>query len=343
MKVLVTGGCGFLGTNLCEYYIKKGAEVIAYDNMTKYELDRTGYDVKLAREHNRKVLEVWDVEVRVKDVLNFNDLLAAATGCDFIVHAAAQPAMTIAIQEPILDAKVNILGGLNVLEVARQLDIPLLICSTIHIYGNGINKSLKVGKTRFLREPPEINEKAQIMTGDLTPLHISKRAMEMYAEAYIKLYGCQVGIFRLTGMYGPRQFGGEDHGWVANFAIKTLFQKPITVFGTDKQVRDILYVDDACEAIDAFYRSPVSGVYNIGGGFNTSISIKECLNLLEKITGKKPDVAVSMERVGDLYYFVCNVGKAKNKLGWKPKVIPEEGLRHLVGWIFGNSDIFGAA
>lgn len=340
MRVLVTGGAGFLGSHVCEYYRALGEEVVAFDNLTKHELMRTGYRVDAARSYNWEFLRSLGVELFKGDVRNKEELLEAAKGCDYIVHTAAQPAMTISIEQPEFDFSVNVIGTLNVLEVARKYDLPVVNCSTIHVYGNALNKTLKEAETRYIRDPPAINEEHPIMQGEITPLHASKRAAEVYVQAYIDTYGLKAATFRLTGMYGPRQFGGEDHGWVANFAIRTILGLPITVFGSGKQVRDILYASDAAASFDAFYKHQIPGIYNIGGGPERAISLLECLALLRELTGMEQRIEFKPVRPGDLWYFVCDITKAREKLGWEPKVSNREGIQRLVDWVRLNRYLF---
>jgi CDP-paratose 2-epimerase len=240
-----------------------------------------------------------------------------------------------------LDLTTNVVGTFNVLETARRFDVPVVNCSTIHVYGNKINETLKEGETRYVRDPPAINEDYPIMQGEMTPLHASKIAAELYVQTYIDMYRLKAATFRLTGMYGPRQFGGEDHGWVANFVIRTILGMPIKVFGKGKQVRDILYASDAAAAFDAFYRSGKPGIYNIGGGIERAISLIECLNLIREITGLEQKIEFKEVRPGDLWYFVCDITKAKKKLGWEPRVSNEEGIKRLVKWVEENKKLFG--
>lgn len=339
MKLLVTGGCGFLGSHVCEFYKNNGWEVTSFDNLTEHELARTGFAVNESRLHNWNFLEQIGVKLVKGDICNKNDLFNASKDCDFIIHTAAQPSMTISIESPELDLMINIVGGFNVLEAARKADVPIVSCSTIHVYGNDINKTLIEDKTRFTRDPPEISENDPLMQGTTTPLHASKISAEFYVRAFIETYGLKAANFRLTGMYGPRQFGGEDHGWVANFAIRTVLGLPIKIFGTGKQVRDILYAGDAAESFDAFYKNQKPGTYNIGGGMKNSISIAECLETLERISGKKQNVEMKEMRLGDLWYFVCDITKAKEELKWEPKVSNDEGIEKLVVWIKSNEKI----
>jgi CDP-paratose 2-epimerase len=340
MKVLVTGGCGFLGSHVCEYYRKKGDQVVAFDNLTKYELIRTGFDVEGARFHNWNILDSLGVILIKGDVRDREELFMAASGCDFIIHTAAQPAMTIAIEDPVLDFSTNVAGTFNVLEAARHYRIPAVNCSSIHVYGNRINEELNESAGRFTRIPAEIDEEYPIMRGSITPLHASKRAGEVYVQSYIDTYGVEAATFRLTGMYGPRQFGGEDHGWVANFVIRTLLGLPIKVFGNDKQGRDVLYVTDAVAAFDAFFNNRVPGLYNIGGGMKTYISLAESLVLIREITGMEQHIRVEPARRGDLWYFSSDCGRAKSRLKWEAKVSCHEGIGHLVEWVKENISIF---
>ena len=336
MKVLVTGGCGFLGSHVCEFYAKKGAEVIAYDNMTKHELERTGFATEAARNHNMDFLLGIGVKVVKADVRDFQELLDNASGCDYIIHTAAQPAMTISWEDPELDITSNVFGTFNVLEAARKLKIPTACCASVHVYGNKLNETLKEGKTRYIRDPEGIDESYPTLGGTLTPLHASKAAGDIYVKAYIDTYKLEAASFRLSGIYGTRQFGGEDHGWVANFSIRALLGWPLTIFGTGKQLRDIIYATDVCEAFDAFYRERKAGIYNIGGGTKTSISLLECIDMIGNINGTQPEVKFAEDRHGDLRYFVCDISKAESELKWSPKVMPREGVEMLINWINDN-------
>ncbi len=338
MKVLVTGGCGFLGSHVCEFYARKGDRVVSYDNMTKHELKRTGLATDAVRDHNEKFLESLGVETVVADVRNLGTLIGHAKGCDYIVHTAAQPAMTISWEEPELDMSTNVVGTFNVLEASRKFEIPVASCATIHIYGNKINDDLEEGADRYIRTPEEIDETHPILEGTMSPLHASKAAAEIYVKTYIDTYRLEAASFRLTGIYGTRQFGGEDHGWVANFSIRSVLGWPITIFGTGKQVRDIIYATDVCEAFDAFYKTRASGIYNIGGGPKTAISLLQCIDILEKLNGARPDVDFGKDRFGDLRYFISDTKKARDGLGWDAKIKPQDGISMLVDWIRENRE-----
>lgn len=339
MKVLITGCAGFLGTHIAEYFISQKWEVIGIDNLTNYELIRTGFDCKKARKHNLEFLESIGVEFYKKDVRECVSEEFEAENIDFIIHCAAQPAMTLAIENPGYDMDNNICGIVKMLEIAKDLKIPFVNCSSIHVYGNNLNNELIEEKTRFKCEPPTIDENKKILDGNLTPLHVSKRCTELYTQTYAETYGMRTASFRLTGMYGPRQFGGMDHGWVANFAIRTLKGREITIYDTAKQVRDILYAEDAARAFLMWYENGSSGIFNIGGGIEASISLRECIDIIAQQLNKEPVIKIDKKRFGDLYYFVCDYQKAKKDFGWEPTIFPVDGISTLIKWVKDNEEI----
>jgi len=344
MKVLVTGGCGFLGSHVCELFKEKEWNVVSYDNMTKFEYKRTGYKTEEVRNYNLRYLKSIGVPTIENDIRNSKMLSKAVNSCDLVAHCAAQPAMTIAIENPQLDFGVNVMGTLNVLEACKEKGIPVVNCSTIHVYGNDLNNHLIEGKTRFESKfgPNGISEDYPLLRGTLSPLHASKRAAEVYVQTYIDTYNLPAANFRLTGIYGTRQFGGEDHGWVANFTIKTMLGQPIKIFGTDKQVRDILYVKDAAKAfLDWFEAGCPPGTYNIGGGKETSISIRELLDLLEEVTGKRSQVTWPEKRHGDLWWFTSDYSKANDAFDWSPLFKPIDGVKQLVDWVEKERKLLG--
>jgi CDP-paratose 2-epimerase len=333
MKVLVTGGCGFLGSHLCESFARRGDEVLCLDNMTKIELARTGYVTEAARLYNWDFLGRLGVKRVREDIRNAEKVMDYASGCDYIAHTAAQPAMTLSWEDPNLDFTTNVVGTFNLLEAARRHRIPIAVCATIHVYGNKINDTLTEAETRYARDPVAIDENHATMEGHLSPLHASKMAGDMYVRTYAQTYGVEAASFRLTGIYGPRQFGGEDHGWVANFSIRAVMDRPLTIFGTGKQVRDILYADDVSSVFQAFYEKRCPGVFNIGGGPTQAVSLLECLDMIKDICGKELQIRFEPDRYGDLRYFVCDVNKARQELGWKPSVSPRSGVEKLIEWI----------
>lgn len=349
--VLVTGGCGFLGSHICELFKKRGWEVIAYDNLAKHEFARNTYMKPEAREHNKKFLESIGVKIVIEDIRDKEMLMKWCENTDYICHTAAQPTMTMSWEDPVLDFTTNVVGTFNVLECARKYNIPVASCNSVHCYGpDKINSELSeqrfncpscdVEFNRYIKNPVSIDENEPLLQGIVTPLHASKVSAENYVKCYIDTFKIRAASFRLTGIYGPNQFGGEDHGWVANFAIRNVLGLPLTIFGTGKQLRDILYATDVAEVFWCFYQNQVPGIYNIGGGEKTMISLLECINLIEKITDKKSDVKFDKDRFGDLKYYVSDITKAKEKLNWEPKVLPNEGVRKLIEWINKNRELF---
>jgi CDP-paratose 2-epimerase len=344
MKVLVTGGCGFLGFHVCMHFRAKGAEVIAYDNLAKHEFARIPYMRSAARDFNLEKLRAAGVQIVKEDIRDAATLTHAASSSDFICHTAAQPAMTIACEDPQLDFSTNTIGTFNVLEAARAASIPVAICSSIHTFGpDAINHSLTEAETRYVRTPVAIGEEEPLLQGAITPLHASKRTNEIYVQSFIDTYKLPAACFRLTGIYGPNQFGGEDHGWVANFAIRTLLGLPLTIFGTGKQLRDILYATDAARAFEAFYDAQTPGIYNVGGGNPNMISLRESIAIIERLTGKKADVRFGEGRFGDLHYFVADHAKFTRATGWQPSVLTEQGIASLVDWVQANPELFSAS
>lgn len=342
MKVLVTGGCGFLGSHVCEFYARRGDTVISLDSMTKYELQRTGYTTDAAREYNWNFLKTLGVKLVKEDIRNAEALSDHSSGCDYIIHTAAQPAMTLSWEDPVNDFTTNVAGTLNVLESARRHGIPTASCATIHVYGNKLNETLSESETRYTRTPAAIDEGHATLEGTLSPLHASKMAADIYVRTYADVYGVKAASFRLTGIYGPRQLGGEDHGWVANFSIRAILGWPLTIFGTGKQLRDILFVTDVVSAFQSFYENQVPGAYNIGGGEANSISLLECIAMIREICGKELEVKFAPDRFGDLRYFICDIRKAKELLKWSPRVAPRPGVELLISWIRENMNLFSA-
>jgi CDP-paratose 2-epimerase len=343
MKVLVTGGCGFIGSHACEYFRNKDWDVVSYDNMTKYELVRTGYATDACRDYNWNALRDMGVTMVREDIRHLDALIEHSSGCDYIVHTAAQPAVTLSLEDPANDLTNNVVGTFNVLEAARRHGIPVVSCATIHVYGNWVNAELKEAPTRYVRDPVGLDESARTMEGYLTPLHASKASAEHYVRVFADAYGVKAASFRLSGLYGPRQLGGEDHGWVANFSIRNILRRPMTIYGTGKQVRDVLFATDVAEAFYAFFEHQKPGIYNIGGSEANAISLLECIQLIDRTTGCPSDVRYDAARFGDLSYFVCDVSKARRDLGWVPKVKPDEGVPRLIEWVKQNRFLFEGA
>lgn len=342
VKVLITGIAGFLGTHVAEHFKSRGWEVCGIDNLTDYELKRAKFNVVKSREHNKAFLKLLNVEFKRLDcrTVSHHNISKLFGKIDFIVHCSAQPAMTIALENPVYDADDNIRSCVNMLTIAKFLNVPFVNCSSVHVYGNAGNSDLIERETRFEAKVPEINENTKILNGELTPLHVSKYATELYTNSFSEMFKMKTANFRFTGMYGERQFGGMDHGWVANFAIRNILDREITIFGTEKQVRDILYAKDAARAFECWFNAGCpKGTYNIGGGIKNSISLIECIREISLITGKRKRHKLEGKRQGDLWYFVCDYKKAERDFGWSPMWSNKEGLQKLCGWIEDNKEI----
>ncbi len=267
MKILVTGGAGFIGSRIAVKLASKGHEVIALDNLSRFEVLGKGYS--RAFEYSLGLLKSYGVKFVRGDVRRYSDVLEASIGVECIVHTAAQVAVTTSLKDPRLDFEVNALGTLNVLEAARVRDACVLYTSTNKVYGDNVNRIPLVEKeTRYEYADPRywegIPEDFPIDLTGHTPYGVSKLAADLYVQDYHYSYGLRTGVFRMSCIYGEGQFGVEDQGWVAWFVIATLAGREITIYGDGKQVRDILYVEDLVDAIERFVFSRASGVFNIG-------------------------------------------------------------------------------
>ncbi|MEE8168521.1 MAG: NAD-dependent epimerase/dehydratase family protein [Candidatus Hydrothermarchaeales archaeon] len=339
MKLLVTGGAGFVGSHVVEYYADQGHEVIALDNASRVSLEpKAKYNWDYLREKQGVKLVKGDIR-RVEDLEGLVDV-------DVIVHAAAQTAVTLSVQNPRGDFGDNALGTFNVVEAARNSgsDPAIVYCSTNKVYGGNVNELVvkKNGRYGLTREKG-VPEDYSIDLCEHTPYGCSKLAGDLYVQDYGHLYGLDTAVFRMSCIYGTRQFGIADQGWVSWFAIATITGKPITIYGDGNQVRDVLYVSDLVAAFDAFIQRRKKirhDVFNMGGGPENTLSLLELLNVLEEFTGKKADVSFDDWRPSDQRAYISDISKAKEKLGWSPEVSPKEGVERLVNWIQENKEIF---
>jgi CDP-paratose 2-epimerase len=339
MRILITGGAGFIGSHVAEYYAKKGEEVTLFDNLSRADILEMSKRVIL---YNWSYLKdnYGNVKLVNGDVRDFKEVKKATRDADVIVHAAAQVAVTTSVKDPRTDFEVNALGTFNVLESAREAETnpSIVYCSTNKVYGTNVNKiPVKEEKTRYCfadgRYENGIPEDFPIDLCEHTPYGCSKLAGDLYVQDYARVYGLKTGVFRMSCIYGERQFGVEDQGWVAWFVIATLKGKPITIYGDGKQVRDVLHVSDLVQAYDAFIKSNLKHeVFNIGGGPENTLSLLELLSLLEEITGKRTKISFAEWRPGDQKVYVSNISKAQEKMNWKPKIGPRKGTEKLVRW-----------
>lgn len=337
MKILVTGGAGFVGSHVSEYYARRGDEVTVLDNLSRGDTLKTA-DKGVSSYNWNYLKNVENIELVSGDIRRNDEVIRAAVDVDVIIHTASQVAVTSSVEDPRTDFEINALGTFNVLEAARKSgNSPAVVyCSTNKVYGENVNQiPVKEEKTRYVFDDlAGVPETLSIDLCEHTPYGCSKLAGDLYVQDYAKLYGLKTAVFRMSCIYGTRQFGNEDQGWVAHFVISTLRGKPLTIYGDGKQVRDILYVSDLVVAYDSFLNSNEKGaVYNIGGGPRNTISLLELLDLLEEETGKKSEVTFSDWRPSDQKVYISDITKAEKELGWEPKTGPNEGIERLIRWV----------
>jgi CDP-paratose 2-epimerase len=348
-KILVTGGGGFIGSHVAEYFAKRGNEVVVFDNLSRSELLKTAAKREEIALYNWNYLrELDNVELVRGDIRRRDDVEKAAKDVDAIIHTAAQVAVTSSLDDPISDFEINALGTFNVLEAARKSkERPTVIyCSTNKVYGENVNEIPVEEKGKryvFADYKQGIPEDFSIDDCAHTPYGCSKLAGDLYVQDYGRREEIETGVFRMSCIYGTRQFGSEDQGWVAHFVISTLTGRPITIYGDGKQLRDVLFVTDLVELFDRFLdkSDKYSGeVFNAGGGPTNTLSLLELLELLEKETSIRPQVSYSDWRPSDQKVYISDISKAKKKLGWEPKIGVEEGVSKLISFVRENKELF---
>jgi len=344
MKVLVTGGAGMVGSHTAEYYAKKGDEVIVLDNLMRSKL--FGYD-KESVEYNWNYLTKYRSIKRIKgDVRIKRDVMEAiGKGVDVVIHAAGQPGVPLSVRIPEEDFSINAYGTLNVLECIRQKckEAVFIYCSTNKVYGENVDKMpLIEKKTRYTyKNIKGIPVTLSIDHTGHTPYGVSKYVGDIYVQEYAHIYGMKTAVFRMSCIYGIRQFGFEDQGWVSWFVIANLLGKPITIYGDGKQVRDLLYVTDLVKAYDKFvYSDLLHEFFNIGGGPRNTISLLEFIEGIKKETGRENPFSFDDWRPSDQKVYISDISKVTEKLNWRPTVSPAEGMRKIVRWVSANKRIF---
>ena len=316
---LVTGGAGFIGSNYVNRLLQRGDRVTIYDN-----LSRGGARPNL--EWLQQNFGDGSFDVIVGDIRDASAIAEAAREADVIVHLAGQVAVTTSVTDPRDDFESNALGTFNTLEAARLSGRnPIFVyASTNKVYGSMEDVKLQEDPTRW-RYKDLVNGCPETQPLDFhSPYGCSKGTGDQYVRDYSRIYGLRSVVFRQSCIYGPRQFGIEDQGWVAWFIIAAVTGKPITIYGDGKQVRDLLYVDDLLNAYDlAVEKNDIAAgcVYNVGGGPENVMSIwAEFGPILERLLGEPIEVARSDWRPGDQRVFYADISRAEQELGWKPKV-----------------------
>lgn len=335
MKVLITGGCGFLGSNLAADALANGDQVTLFDN-----LSRIG-----ATENLQWLREQGDIHFRHGDIRCRTDIEQTIKSAEpeAVIHLAGQVTMTRSLQNPRHDFEVNALGSLNLLEAVRQFapDAQVLFSSTNKVYGDLEQFTYREDDARYscIERPKGFNEDTPL--GFESPYGCSKGCADQYMLDYWRMYGIKTVVFRHSSMYGGRQFATYDQGWIGWFVQKCLEQagrdkpQPFTISGNGKQVRDVLHADD----MKALYRAAMANpdrcageVYNIGGGPENSLSIVELLEMLGQFLKIKPNFTKIEPRSSDQKVFIADITKANMKLDWNPNISISTGIERMLGW-----------
>ncbi|NOZ06395.1 MAG: NAD-dependent epimerase/dehydratase family protein [Chloroflexi bacterium] len=338
-KVLITGGAGFIGANLAHRLIGRGDDVTIFDN-----LSRRGTDSNLAWLYDEHGPDSFNF-VRA-DLEDYPALLQAAEGVEIVYHLAGQVAVTTSVTDPRSDFMANALGTFNALEAARHAgnDAAFLFASTNKVYGGMEEVGVAEDETRYrYAELPDGVPETQPLDFH-SPYGCSKGAGDQYVRDYARIYGLRSVVMRQSCIYGYRQFGVEDQGWVAWFIIAAVLGRPITIYGDGKQVRDVLFIEDLLDAYDAAVAHidrAAGQVYNIGGGAENVMAVwTEFGPLLERLMGRRIPVSYDDWRPGDQRVYVSDIRKSARELGWRPRVSVEEGVRRLYEWVVENKHLF---
>lgn len=336
--VLVTGGAGFIGSNLADRLCAEGRHVCVLDTLT-----RPGVEQNLAwlkQRHGRKV------SAELADIRDPDVLAGPVRDADAVFHMAAQVAVTSSLQDPVADFEVNLRGTLNILEALRRRPdkAPVIFASTNKVYGDLADIALSLDGEAWLPTDPDIRRHGVGEDRPVsfhTPYGCSKGGADQYVLDYARSYGLPACVMRMSCIYGPRQFGTEDQGWVAHFLIRALKGEPITLFGDGCQVRDILWADDAVDAYLAALANigRASGrVFNLGGGPANAVSLRQVLTEIETVVGRPLDMSFQDWREGDQRYFVADTRLAREELGLREPLDWKTGLRRLAAWLKTNRD-----
>ena len=333
-RTVVTGGAGFLGSNLVDRLAGEGHDVLIVDNLARDRVEEN-LEWLLLRHRRRVAVEMADI----RDPFVARDTIKGARA---VVHLAAQVAVTTSVADPVGDFEINARGTLNVLEAMRNgpPDAPLVFASTNKVYGEFIPRHEMVRRgNRYVPRDPSLRAGVDEMTplSLHSPYGCSKGVADQYVLDYARVYGLKTAVLRMSCLYGPRQFGTEDQGWVAHFLISALSGAPITIFGDGYQMRDVLYADDAVDAyVRALRFAEETGggrAFNLGGGADNAFSLRELLALIPDLVGVTPQIDFADWRPGDQAWYVSDTSAFTEATGWRAKVAPKDGLRRLAAWL----------
>lgn len=333
MKILITGGAGFIGINTAIHFLKKGNKVSIYDNLSRKDVEKNL--AFLAKSFP-------DTKIIEKDIRDFESLKKEVEGKDVVFHFAGQVAVTSSVENPREDFDNNALGTLNVLESARlSRSKPIILySSTNKVYGGLEDLKIIEKKSRYAFKDLPFGISESRTLDFHSPYGCSKGAADQYVRDYSRIYGLKTVVFRQSCIYGPHQYGVEDQGWLAWFIIALHLGQKLKIYGDGKQVRDVLFVQDLIGAYELAIKNidkTKGEIYNIGGGINNSISVwMEFKPLLEKLMQKKINVDFADWRPGDQRIFISDIRKAKKDFGWEPTTSVYNGLEKLYGWVKDN-------
>jgi CDP-paratose 2-epimerase len=332
-SIVVTGGAGFIGSNLADALLHDGETVTVLDNLSRHGV-RENLDWLRSRHGDR-------VQVVVADIRDAGAIEPVLAGASAVFHLAAQTAVTTSLSDPVDDFDINARGTLNVLEAVRKAGqrAPVIFASTNKVYG-GLD-DLRLFELDGRHTPADDLIRARGINEDrrldfCTPYGCSKGVADQYVLDYQRSYGIPTAVLRMSCIYGPRQFGTEDQGWVAHFLIRALRGEGVTIYGDGKQVRDILHVNDAVAAYRATLASiaKVQGrAFNLGGGPRNAVSLNMVLAEIQQLTGMPLKVRHEGWREGDQLYFVAETSRLKAELGWRPRMGWRDGLQDLAAWL----------
>lgn len=351
MKVLVTGGLGLIGSHVAEYYADKGDTVVIMDNMERSSL--LGHEVTNVRERynwNRLIEKVHSIEeVDISNISNWKTWIERPHGSfDVVIHCAAQCGVPTSIAAPRRDFEVNMLGTLNACEYAEKWNAKMVYASTNKVYPLHSGWILEgMGAPRWRWANADWHEygfpvSAMPLYGARTPYGNSKYLGDLTCQEWTATYGTRIGIFRMSCIYGEHQMGFEEQGWATWFAIALENNLPVSIFGDGYQVRDMLHVSDVVRAYDMFIESDLNhGVWNLGGGPENTLSLIECVDMLEQYHGKKfSNVTYNDWRPLDQRVYTSDIRPLQEDLNWSPTVSPYEGMKKVANWVRENSHIF---
>jgi CDP-paratose 2-epimerase len=338
MKAIITGGAGFIGCNAASRYLRRGDEVIVIDNLA-----RRGTRVNLDWLRPQGKLTVINADIA--DAAAMAQAFKEHADARVAIHLAGQVAVTNSVADPREDFNANALGTFNVLEAMRAAcrEMPLIYASTNKVYGGMEDVGIVERNGRYdYRDYPNGVSEARGLDFH-SPYGCSKGAADQYVRDYARIYGMRTVVFRQSCIYGYRQFGLEDQGWIAWFIIALLTKRPISIYGDGKQVRDVLFIDDLLDAYDiaaAKIEKCAGQVFNIGGGRTNAISLLDLLDYLAKKIGKPIEYQKRPWRPGDQRCFISDNGKAERELGWSAKTDWTRGLGQLYEWVASNLNVF---